>query len=59
MLHKAEEGTLIRHAPKLKLMKEYGRSLSLTMKQKRNCWRAPLPAIGGNAAFNFSGTSSS
>jgi hypothetical protein len=29
MLHKAEEWTLIRHAPKLKLMKEYGRSLRL------------------------------
>jgi site-specific recombinase XerD len=29
MLHKAEEWKLIRHAPKLKLMKEYGRSLRL------------------------------
>jgi len=29
MLHEAEEWTLIRHAPKLKLMKEYGRSLRL------------------------------
>jgi len=29
MLHKAEEWRLIRHAPKLKLMKEYGRSLRL------------------------------
>jgi site-specific recombinase XerD len=29
MLHKAEEWQLIRHAPKLKLMKEYGRSLRL------------------------------
>jgi len=29
MLHKAEKWTLIRHAPKLKLMKEYGRSLRL------------------------------
>ncbi len=24
------------------------------MKRKRNCWWALLPAIGGNAAFNFS-----
>lgn len=29
MLHKAEEWKLIRHAPKVKLMKEYGRSLRL------------------------------
>jgi len=29
MLHEAEEWTLIRHAPKLKLLKEYGRSLRL------------------------------
>ncbi|MGA3092773.1 MAG: hypothetical protein ABSD75_29605 [Terriglobales bacterium] len=29
MLHKAEEWTLIRQAPKLNLMKEYGRSLRL------------------------------
>jgi integrase len=29
MLHKAEEWKLIRHAPKLKLMKEYGRSRRL------------------------------
>jgi integrase len=29
MLHKAEEWKLIRHAPKMKLLKEYGRSLRL------------------------------
>jgi integrase len=37
-LHKAEEWTLIRHAPKLKLMKEYGRSLRLDDEVESN-WR--------------------
>jgi len=51
--------TLIRHAPKLKLMKEYGRSLRLDDEAEKKLLMAPLPAIGGNAAFNFSRTSSS
>ena len=35
MLHKAEEWRLIRHAPKLKLKKEYGRSLRLDEEAER------------------------
>src|SRR5882724_9950495 len=35
MLHKAEEWKLIRHAPKLKLMKEYGCSLRLDEEAER------------------------
>jgi hypothetical protein len=57
MLHKGEEWKLIRQAPKVKLMKEYGVHFDLMMKRKGDCWRAQLLATGGNAAFNFSGTS--
>ncbi len=35
MLHKAEEWKLIRHAPKIKLMKEHGRSLRLDDEAER------------------------
>ena len=35
MLHKPEEWTLIRHAPRLKLMKENGRSLRLDDEAKK------------------------
>jgi len=35
MLHKAEEWKTIGHAPKVKLMKEYGRSLRLDDKAER------------------------
>jgi len=54
MLHKAEEWTLIRHAPKLKLMKEYGRSLRLDDEAEKKLLMGAAAAIGGNAAFNFS-----
>jgi hypothetical protein len=46
MLHKAEEWTLIRHAPKLKLMKEYGRSLRLDHEAEKKL-------LAGAAACNW------
>ena len=46
MLHKAEEWKLIRHAPKLRLMKEYGRSLRLDQEAERKL-------LAGAAACNW------
>jgi hypothetical protein len=46
MLHKAEEWTLIRQAPKLKLMKEYGRSLRLDDEAEKKL-------LAGAAACNW------
>ena len=46
MLHKAEEWKLIRQAPKLKLMKEYGRSLRLDEEAERKL-------LAGAAACNW------
>ena len=46
MLHKAEEWGLIRHAPKLKLMKEYGRSLRLDDEAEKKL-------LAGAAACNW------
>jgi integrase len=46
MLHKAEEWKLIRHAPKLKLMKEYGRSLRLDDEAEKKL-------LAGAAACNW------
>ena len=46
MLHKAEEWKLIRHAPKFKLMKEYGRSLRLDDGTERKI-------LAGAAACNW------
>ncbi|MFZ3367641.1 MAG: tyrosine-type recombinase/integrase [Candidatus Sulfotelmatobacter sp.] len=46
MLHKAEKWTLIRHAPKLKLMKEYGRSLRLDDEAEKKL-------LAGAAACNW------
>ena len=45
-LHKAEEWKLIRHAPKLKLMKEYGRSLTLDDEAEKKL-------LAGAAACNW------
>jgi hypothetical protein len=44
MLHKAEEWKLIRHVPKIKLMKEHGRSLRLDEEAERTlgCSREDL-----------------
>jgi hypothetical protein len=36
MLHKAEEWKVIGHAPKIKMMKEHGRTFGWTMKRKGN-----------------------
>ena len=46
MLHKAEEWQLIRHAPKLKLMKEFGRSLRLDDEAEKKL-------LAGAAACNW------
>ncbi len=46
MLHKAEEWKLIRQAPKIKLMKEYGRSLRLDDEAERKL-------LAGAAACNW------
>jgi site-specific recombinase XerD len=46
MMHKAEEWKLIRHAPKLKLMKEYGRSLRLDDEAEKKL-------LAGAAACNW------
>jgi integrase len=46
MLHRAEERTLIRHAPKLKLMTEYGRSLRLDDEAEKKL-------LAGAAACNW------
>lgn len=42
MLHKAEEWKLISRAPKIKLMKEYGRSLRLDVDTERKLLAAAL-----------------
>ena len=46
MLHKAEEWKLIRHAPKLKLKKEHGRSLRLDEEMEKRL-------LAGAAACNW------
>jgi len=56
-VHQAEGWRLIRHAPKLKLMKEY--ALSLDDEAEKKLLAGAAACIGGNAAFNFSRTSSS
>jgi len=53
MLHKAEEGKLIRHAPKIRLMKEHGRSLRLDEEAEKKLlagaaaceWRKPSQGL--------------
>jgi hypothetical protein len=42
MLHKAEEWKMIGHAPKIKMMKEYGRNLCLDDEMKRKLMRGAL-----------------